>query len=105
MLRLPAAALALAALTAFGQGNQLPVVRGPNEGNARVYLGAPEDILSASVLAAQGLALEVTRAPDGTVFIASPTSWTRPVDGIAFTRTFVVRVRTLSPKETELSVE
>jgi mannose-6-phosphate isomerase-like protein (cupin superfamily) len=96
---------ALIATHAAAQGRESPVVRTPNEGNSRVYLGTPDEALEASVQAAAGLGLEVTRAPDGTVFIASPTSWTQAVENITFTRTFVVRVRTLNPKETEVSVD
>ena len=90
-----AAALLLSSTASFGQGTQLPMVKTPNEGPARTYLCSLEEGLEASVqAAASSLGLEVTRAPDGTVFIASPTSWSVPVDGISFTRTFVVRVRT-----------
>ena len=96
---------ALLPVLALADGKQLPMVKAPNEGNARVYFSSVEDALEAAVQAAAGIGLDVTRAPDGTVFIASPSSWTRPIDNIAFTRTFVIRVRTLSPKETEVSVE
>ncbi len=99
------ALLLLSSTVSWGQGKDVPMVKLPNEGPSRVYLGSMEDALEASVQAAASLGLEVTRAPDGTVFIASPSSWTRPVDGIAFTRTFVVRARTLSGKETEVTVE
>ena len=90
---------------ALAQGRDLPMVKAPNEGNTRVYLSSIEDALEASVQAAGVIGLDVTRAPDGTVFIASPSSWTRPIDGLTFTRTFVVRVRMLSPKEAEVTVE
>ena len=97
--------LLLGSSVSFGQGRDLPMVKLPNEGPGRVYLGSLDDALQASAQAATSLGLDVTRAPDGTVFIASPTSWTTPVDGISFTRTFVVRVRTISAKETEVTVE
>ncbi len=96
---------ALLPALAFAQGKQLPMVKAPNEGNTRVYLSSVEDALEAAVQAAAGIGLDVTRAPDGTVFIASPSSWTRPIDTISFTRTFVIKVRTLTPKETEVTVE
>ena len=97
--------LVLTCAVALAQGKELPMVRIPNEGGARTYLGTSDDVMEASVQTAQSLGLDVTRAPDGTVFIASPTSWTIPVDGISFTRTFVVRVRTLTAKETEVTVD
>jgi quercetin dioxygenase-like cupin family protein len=99
------ALLALVASLAFAQGKELPMVKAPNEGNTRVYLSSVEDALEAAAQAAGQLGLDVTRAPDGTVFIASPSAWTRPIENITFTRTFVVRVRMLSPKESEVTVE
>ena len=99
------ALLLLSSAVCLAQGKDLPMVKAPNEGGGRVYLSSLEDALQASVQAAASLGLDVTRAPDGTVFIASPTSWTTPVDGISFTRTFVVRVRTINTKETEVTVE
>ncbi|MBS1153301.1 MAG: hypothetical protein H6Q89_4999 [Myxococcaceae bacterium] len=100
-----AVALLLLSSAAAAQGKDLPMVKQPNEGSGRVYLCSMEDALAASAQSAAALGLDVTRAPDGTVLIASPTSWTQPIDGISFTRTFVVRVRTLSGKETEITVE
>lgn len=95
----------LGSSAAVAQGKDLPMVKLPNEGTGRVYVGSLEEGLEAAVQAAASLGLDVTRAPDGTVFIASPTSWTTPVDGISFTRTFVVKVRNIGPKETEVTVE
>ena len=99
------AVLLLCSAVSFGQGKDLPMVKAPNEGTGRVYVASLEDALAGAAQAAASLGLDVTRAPDGTVFIASPTSWTTPIDGITFTRTFVVRVRTISPKETEVTVD
>ncbi|MBX7102152.1 MAG: hypothetical protein K1X89_30835 [Myxococcaceae bacterium] len=97
-------ALVLLAVPAFAQGKQVPGVRTPNEGASRVYLGSPEDVLEAGVEAAEQLSLAVTRAPDGSIFIASPTPWLKP-GPVSYPRTLVVHVRALSARETELLVE
>lgn len=88
----------------FAQGPQTALVRAPNEGGTRVYVGSPEDVLEAGAQASEALGLAVTRAPDGSVFIASPTPWMKR-GLITFPKTLVVKVRVLSPKETELVVD
>ena len=82
-----------------------PSVKQPNEGPVRIYLATLEETFTSAGKSAEDFGLDVAKAPDGTIFIASPGPWTRPYHGVTFTHTFIVRVRTLNPKETELAIE
>lgn len=93
------------AAPAWAQGKQVPNVKAPNEGGSRVYTAPYDEVFAAATKAATDLKLELTLAPDGSVFIASPTAWTRPASGLTFQRTLVVRVRTLAARETEIVIE
>jgi mannose-6-phosphate isomerase-like protein (cupin superfamily) len=80
-------------------------VKQPNEGPVRIYLATPDEAFTSAGKSAEEFGLDVAKAPDGTVFIASPGPWTRPYKGVNFTHTFIVRVRALNPKETEVAIE
>lgn len=95
----------VASSTVFAQGKVLSTVRSPNEGASRVYLGTPDELYEAAMVTCRFIGLEFTRSPDGSVFIATPTPWTKPSGRVTFTRTLIGRVRQLNPKETELVVE
>lgn len=82
-----------------------PTVKQPNEGPVRLYLATPDETFTCAGKSAEDFGLDVARAPDGTLFIASPGPWTRPYKGVSFTHTFIVRVRPLNPKETEVAIE
>jgi mannose-6-phosphate isomerase-like protein (cupin superfamily) len=96
------------AVAALAQGKTPPgppSVKQPNEGPVRIYFSTPDEAFSSACKAAEDFGLELAKAPDGTIFIASPGPWTRPYKGTQFTHTFIVRVRTLNPKETEVAIE
>lgn len=96
------------AVAALAQGKTTaspPTVKQPNEGPVRIYLATPEETYTSAVRTAEEFGLDVAKAPDGTIFIASPGPWTRPYKNVSFTRTFIVRARLLNPKESELSIE
>ncbi len=103
--RLVVSALLLSAPVVFAQGKQVPNVRTPNEGGSRVYIGTVEDVLAAAEQACDLLNLGVVKAPDNSLFIATPNAFTRPVGGVSFTRTLIVRVRALTGKDVEVYVE
>src|SRR5882762_7185507 len=73
-----------------------PTVKQPNEGPVRLYLSTPDEAFLSAGKAAEDFGLDVAKAPDGTLFIASPGPWTRPHRGVTFTHTFIVRVRLLN---------
>lgn len=97
------------AVTVWAQGNKTPSaspsVKAPNEGPVRIYLASQDEVYSSAARAAEDFGLDVAKAPDGALFIASPGPWTRPYKGVTFTHTFIVRVRSLNPKETEIAIE
>jgi mannose-6-phosphate isomerase-like protein (cupin superfamily) len=98
----------MCAVAAFAQGKTPPgppSVKQPNEGPVRIYLATPDETFSSAGKAAEEFGLDVAKAPDGTLFIASPGPWTRPYKNVSFTHTFIVRVRALNPKETEVAIE
>lgn len=96
------------AAAAFAQGKTPPgppTVKQPNEGPVRIYFATPDETFLSAGKSAEDFGLDVAKAPDGTLFIASPGPWTRPYKGVSFSRTFIVRVRALNPKETEVAIE
>lgn len=93
-----------AATLATAQGKQTSGVRAPNEGPARVYEGTSDEVLEAAVDAAERAGLDVTRLGEGFMFLASPDPWARPKKGVTFTKTLIVRLRSLGAKETEVEV-
>lgn len=96
------------AVAALAQGKtppSPPSVKQPNEGSVRIYLVTPDEAFTSAGKTAEDFGLEVAKAPDGQLFIASPGPWTRPYKSIAFTHTFIVRVRALTPRETEVGIE
>jgi mannose-6-phosphate isomerase-like protein (cupin superfamily) len=82
-----------------------PSVKQPNEGFVRIYLCTTDEAFASAARSAEDFGLDVARAPDGSVFIASPGPWTRPYKNVTFTHTFIVRVRGLNPKEAEVAIE
>jgi mannose-6-phosphate isomerase-like protein (cupin superfamily) len=82
-----------------------PTVKQPNEGAVRIYLCSPDEAFQSAAKAAEDFGLDVARAPNNALFIASPGPWTRPYNKVTFTRTFIVRVRALNPGETEVAIE
>ncbi len=82
-----------------------PSVKQPNEGLVRIYLAPLDEVFSSAAHSAEEFGLDVSRAPDGTLFIASPGPWTRPYKTFTFPHTFIVRVRALNPTETEVAIE
>jgi mannose-6-phosphate isomerase-like protein (cupin superfamily) len=108
MNRLLALAVVTYAFAALAQGKTPPgppSVKQPNEGPVRIYHATPDESFTSAGKAAEEFGLEVAKAPDGTLFIASPGPWTRPYKNVNFTHTFIVRVRALNPKETEVAIE
>lgn len=82
-----------------------PTVKAPNEGPARVYLGSLDEVSGSSLQTAADFGLDVAKAPDGSLFIASPGPWTRPLGNVTFSKTLIVRLRALNANEVEVSVE
>jgi mannose-6-phosphate isomerase-like protein (cupin superfamily) len=108
MIRSLGLASVMCAVAAFAQGKTPPgppTVKQPNEGPVRIYLATPDEAFGSAGKAAEEFGLEVAKAPDGAIFIASPGPWTRPYKNVSFTHTFIVRVRALNPKETEVAIE
>ncbi len=108
MIRALGLVVSLFAVPALAQGKTPPgppTVKQPNEGSVRIYLATPDEAFTSAGKSAEGFGLDVAKAPDGTVFIASPGPWTLPYKGVNFTHTFIVRVRALNPKETEVAIE
>lgn len=108
MIRTIALGAVTFAVAAFAQGKTPPgppTVKQPNEGAVRIYFATPDETFLSAGKSAEDFGLDVAKAPDGTVFIASPGPWTRPYKGVSFTHTFIVRVRALNPKETEVAIE
>jgi len=103
---LAAVGFALAALAQGRTPPSPPTVKQPNEGFVRIYLCSTDEAFASATHAAEDFGLDVARAPDNKLFIASPGPWTRPYSKtIAFTHTFIVRVRALNPTETEVAIE
>jgi mannose-6-phosphate isomerase-like protein (cupin superfamily) len=108
MIRLILVAVLWLSSTAWAQARtnaSPPTVKQPNEGAVRIYLATTDEAFACASRAGEDFGLDLAKAPDGTLFIASPGPWTRPYKGVTFVKTFIVRVRALNAKETEVAVE
>ncbi len=105
--KLPALLAVIASLAAqAGPAEGTPaVVKAPNEGPTRTYNASPDEVFEAATVAVERLGLFVTRAPDASVFIASPSVWKKPVVATLFPNTMLVRVRPVRASEVEIRVD